>query len=358
MSTTPTRVFAARLAGLPVFDPQGDQVGKVRDVVVALRADIRQPQRLHDLGIELGDDVLRRAGRGEQAEPGDRIHLEALLDEGRDIRHGRIARHAGDAERLELAALDVRHQRSRRRGVDRDAPGQEIGQRRAAAAIVGNMHQIDAGNALEHLDGEVPERPQARRGIEQLLVARSCQRLKLLQARQLERGMHHHEVGGRGHQRDRLEIGQRLVGQVGIEERADGEAADIAKEQRVAVGLRLGDDIRADIARNAAAVFDDDALAEALLELLRDGARIDDFRYCPHHPDGVIANYTRECDWRKPRPGMVIDLMKHWPVDKERSFVIGDKQRDLDAGKAAGIEGYLFSGTDIAGFVEQILAKR
>ena len=32
MSTTPTRVFAARLAGLPVFDPRGDQVGKVRDV--------------------------------------------------------------------------------------------------------------------------------------------------------------------------------------------------------------------------------------------------------------------------------------------------------------------------------------
>ncbi len=38
VSTTPTRVFAARLAGLPVFDPQGDQVGKVRDVVVVMRA--------------------------------------------------------------------------------------------------------------------------------------------------------------------------------------------------------------------------------------------------------------------------------------------------------------------------------
>jgi flagellar motility protein MotE (MotC chaperone)/sporulation protein YlmC with PRC-barrel domain len=44
VSTTPTRVFAARLAGLPVFDPQGDQVGKVRDIVVVLRPDIRQPR--------------------------------------------------------------------------------------------------------------------------------------------------------------------------------------------------------------------------------------------------------------------------------------------------------------------------
>ena len=44
VSTTPPRVFAARLAGLPVFDPQGDEVGKVRDVVVVLRSDVRQPR--------------------------------------------------------------------------------------------------------------------------------------------------------------------------------------------------------------------------------------------------------------------------------------------------------------------------
>ncbi|HEX2893129.1 MAG TPA: CBS domain-containing protein [Marmoricola sp.] len=44
MSTTPSRVFAARLVGLPVFDPQGDQVGKVRDLVVVLRAEVRQPR--------------------------------------------------------------------------------------------------------------------------------------------------------------------------------------------------------------------------------------------------------------------------------------------------------------------------
>ncbi|MDQ6642617.1 MAG: CBS domain-containing protein [Actinomycetota bacterium] len=44
MSATPPRVFAARLAGLPVFDPQGDQVGKVRDVVVVMRPEISQPR--------------------------------------------------------------------------------------------------------------------------------------------------------------------------------------------------------------------------------------------------------------------------------------------------------------------------
>ena len=46
MSTAPTRVFAARLVGLPIFDPQGDQVGKVRDVVVALRSEASQPRVL------------------------------------------------------------------------------------------------------------------------------------------------------------------------------------------------------------------------------------------------------------------------------------------------------------------------
>ena len=46
MSVAPTRVYIARLAGLLVYDPNGDQVGKVRDVVVAMRADNRQPRVL------------------------------------------------------------------------------------------------------------------------------------------------------------------------------------------------------------------------------------------------------------------------------------------------------------------------
>ena len=93
-------------------------------------------------------------------------------------------------------------------------------------------------------------------------------------------------------------------------------------------------------------------------ELMRDGARIDDFRYCPHHPDGVVPRYTRECNWRKTQAGMILDLMKHWPVAKARSFVVGDKQRDLDAGSAAGIKGYLYNGDNLSDFIDDVLAKQ
>src|SRR6185503_18755887 len=46
VSTSPSRVYVARLVGLPIFDPQGDQVGKVRDLVVAIRSEASQPRVL------------------------------------------------------------------------------------------------------------------------------------------------------------------------------------------------------------------------------------------------------------------------------------------------------------------------
>jgi len=46
MSTAPSRVYAARMVGLPIFDPVGDQVGKVRDLVVAVRSEASQPRVL------------------------------------------------------------------------------------------------------------------------------------------------------------------------------------------------------------------------------------------------------------------------------------------------------------------------
>jgi D-glycero-D-manno-heptose 1,7-bisphosphate phosphatase len=49
-------------------------------------------------------------------------------------------------------------------------------------------------------------------------------------------------------------------------------------------------------------------------EMLAQGAVIDDYRFCPHHPRGSVAGYLDDSDWRKPSPGMIRDLMTHWPV--------------------------------------------
>ena len=89
-------------------------------------------------------------------------------------------------------------------------------------------------------------------------------------------------------------------------------------------------------------------------ELRAIGAHIDAFRYCPFHPEGTVAPYACASDWRKPEPGMLLDIMKRWPVKQEGSLLIGDQPSDLEAARRAGVSGSKFDGGNLASMLESL----
>jgi len=67
------------------------------------------------------------------------------------------------------------------------------------------------------------------------------------------------------------------------------------------------------------------------------GASLTAVYHCPHHPTDGVGDYRRECDCRKPAPGMILRARQDLGLDLARSTLVGDKASDLAAGHAAGV---------------------
>lgn len=82
----------------------------------------------------------------------------------------------------------------------------------------------------------------------------------------------------------------------------------------------------------------------AKLETLlgREGAYIDGLYFCPHHPDkgfeGERPEYKRDCECRKPKAGMVLQAARDFNIDLSASYMIGDRDKDVECGQAAGLK--------------------
>ena len=76
------------------------------------------------------------------------------------------------------------------------------------------------------------------------------------------------------------------------------------------------------------------------------GAPLADVRFCPHHPDAAVPEYRCRCNCRKPAPGMILEAAETLGIDLTQSVMVGDKQGDMQAAKAAGIPHRILVGTD------------
>jgi D-glycero-D-manno-heptose 1,7-bisphosphate phosphatase len=93
------------------------------------------------------------------------------------------------------------------------------------------------------------------------------------------------------------------------------------------------------VARGAATIAQVEATNRRVCEVVKEeaGVEIDGVYYCPYHPKGTVAPWNVEHAWRKPGPGMVLAAAGEMGLDLGRSWMIGDAERDIEAGIAAGI---------------------
>lgn len=78
-------------------------------------------------------------------------------------------------------------------------------------------------------------------------------------------------------------------------------------------------------------------------DLAQEGARLDAVYYCLHHPDAALTAYRKNCECRKPKPGMLLQAAADWDIDLSESYFVGDGITDIAAGQSAGCKTFLLN---------------
>jgi D-glycero-D-manno-heptose 1,7-bisphosphate phosphatase len=76
-------------------------------------------------------------------------------------------------------------------------------------------------------------------------------------------------------------------------------------------------------------------------ELAKQNAYVDGIYFCPHHPNGVVPEYSRECECRKPNVGLIKKAEVALDIDMETSYIIGDRLLDIKLARNVNVPGIL-----------------
>ena len=87
---------------------------------------------------------------------------------------------------------------------------------------------------------------------------------------------------------------------------------------------------------------------------------MDAIYYCPHHPhkgyEGEIPELKIDCDCRKPKPGMLLKAADDFNIDLTKSWMIGDSENDVLAGKAAGCKTELLKNMTLCSIISELFS--
>lgn len=83
-------------------------------------------------------------------------------------------------------------------------------------------------------------------------------------------------------------------------------------------------------------------LNDYMIEKINDfGGKILECYFCPHHPEKGIEEYKVDCQCRKPNPGMLEEAIEKYEIDRDKSYMVGDKISDIEAGQRARVKSVL-----------------